>query len=421
MQQQLAIAYRPLADLVPYIRNARKHPPGQIAKIKASLVEFGWTNPMLVADHSMIAGHGRLIAALELAAAGIAIPRNRDPSMGPTIDLSALSPAQRRAYVLADNRIAAESTWDDALLKIEMGDLRTEGFDLNLTGFDLGEVGRMFAHTEGRTDPDDVPGTPATPATRPGDVWILGRHRLVCGDSTDAQTVARALAGTKPHLMIADPPYGVEYDAQWRAAKASIKSTGARRAVGAVQNDATADWSAAWSLFPGDVAYVWHSSLKATLVAQSLVACGFEIRSQIIWTKPQLIISRGHYHSQHEPCWYAVREGATGHWAGDRKQSTVWQIDGNKRSKTGHRAQKPTDCMRRPIENNSQPGERVYDPFSGSGTVTIAAEMTGRMCHAIEIDPAHVDLTVRRWEEFTGQQATTEDGRTFAEVSASRG
>lgn len=262
--------------------------------------------------------------------------------------------------------------------------------------------------------PAPAPGADQAPAParcRRGDAWLLGNHRLVCGDATDPADVALALAGTVPHLMVADPPYGVSYDPGWRA---KVVGMGAF-AVGTVLNDDRADWRAAWALFPGDVAYVWHSALHASAVEASLAAVGFRTRAQIIWDKGRLIISRGHYHWRHEPCWYAVRKGRTASWAGDRKQVTVWQFP-HRRSETGHGTQKPLEAMRRPILNHTVPGDRVYDPFVGSGTTIIAAEELGRICHAIELDPAYVDVAIRRWETHTGRVAELVH-RTFADVA----
>ncbi len=224
------------------------------------------------------------------------------------------------------------------------------------------------------------------------------------------------LDGVRPHLMVSDPPYGVGYDPAWLN-RAGLSAT-AR--TGKVENDDRADWREAWALFPGEVAYVWHGALHATTVAESLTASGFEIRSQIIWAKDRLVLSRGHYHWQHEPCWYAVR--GTGHWSGDRKQTTLWQIaSAGQDTETVHGTQKPVECMRRPIENNSSPGQAVYEPFSGSGTTIIAAEMTGRCCHAVELSPAYVDVAVLRWQAFTGQEAVLEtDGRSFDAVASDR-
>lgn len=398
----------PITALIPYARNARTHSDAQVAQLAASIREFGFTNPILVdGERGIIAGHGRLLAARKLGLAEV-----------PVIELAHLSPAQRRAYVLADNKLALNAGWDDDLLRLELADLRSEGFDLGLTGFGLDEIGDLLANnTTGLTDPDQVPEVPAQPVSRAGDVWLLGRHRLVCGDSTDAATVERLLAGVKPHLMVTDPPYGVEYDPAWRNAALAGSNT-AR--TGKVLNDHRADWREAWALFPGDVAYVWHGALHSTTVAESLVACGFDIRAQIVWAKDRLVLGRGHYHWQHEPCWYAVR--GNGHWMGDRKQTTLWQIASTGQdAETVHGTQKPVECMRRPIENNSSPGQAVYEPFSGSGTTLIAAEMTGRACYAMELSPAYVDVAVLRWEAFTGQEALLSvRGQSFATIKAER-
>jgi DNA modification methylase len=216
----------------------------------------------------------------------------------------------------------------------------------------------------------------------------------------------------------------VSYDPAWRnraAAQGIIGQKKASRAIGEVVNDDRADWREAWALFPGAVAYVWHACTKAAIVQESLAACGIEVRTQIIWAKNNFAIGRGHYHMQHEPCWYAVKKNATGHWAGDRTQTTLWKIDKNLKSETGHGTQKPVECMKRPIENNSSPGQAVYEPFSGSGTTIIAAEMTGRVAHAIEIAPQYADMAVKRWQDFTGKQATLDgDGRGFDDVAAQR-
>jgi DNA modification methylase len=216
--------------------------------------------------------------------------------------------------------------------------------------------------------------------------------------------------------MVTDPPYGVEYDSAWRERAMPEKNT-SKGARGKVENDDRADWREAWALFPGDVAYVWHAGNMAHIVAESLLACDLGIRSQIIWAKSQFVIGRGDYHPHHEPCWYAVRQGKKGHYNGDRKQSTLWQIDKPKKSETGHSTQKPVECMKRPIENNSSPGQAVYEPFSGSGTTIIAGEITGRHVYAIELNPAYVDVAVKRWQEFTGQEAVHADsGKTFNEM-----
>jgi len=400
----------PVADLIPYARNARTHSAAQVSQIAASIREFGFTNPILIdGERGVIAGHGRLLAARQLGLTEV-----------PTLELSHLSPAQRRAYVLADNRLALSAGWDEELLRVELEELGAEGFDLALTGFEPGEITALLAEpTTGLTDPEEIPSPPAMPVSRLGDVWLLGRHRLVCGDCTDAEVVQAALGGVRPHLMVTDPPYGVEYDPAWR--NEALEGSKTER-TGKVLNDHRADWREAWALFPGDVAYVWHGALHGSTVADSLTACGFGIRAQVVWAKERLVLGRGHYHWQHEPCWYAVRDGAKGHWAGDRKQTTLWSIPSRDQdADTVHGTQKPVACMRRPIENNSSPGQAVYEPFSGSGTTLIAAEMTGRACHAVELSPAYVDVSVLRWQAFAGQEAVLEaSGATYATIAAER-
>lgn len=407
------IDWRSVDDLIPYARNSRTHSKDQVAQIAASIREFGWTNPILVdGDGTIIAGHGRVMAARKLGEKEV-----------PCIELGHLTEAQKRAYVIADNQLALNAGWDAEMLKVEIAELVDADFDLGLLGFDDAMLaGLMGVETDGLTDPDDAPEPPAVPVTVLGDVWVLGRHRIICGSSTEADTVAKLLLDVKPHLMVTDPPYGVEYDASWRDDR--LGKTGATgTAKGKVLNDDRADWREAWALFQGDVAYVWHAGLRAREVVESLEFCGFKMRAQIIWAKSSLAMSRGHYHFQHEPCWYAVRErsGATAHWSGDRKQSTLWQIDKPRKSETGHSTQKPIECMKRPIENNSSPGQAIYEPFSGSGTTIIAGEMTGRHIYAVELNPAYVDVAVKRWQDFTGQKAILDgDGRTFDEIAGTR-
>lgn len=400
---------RRVSDLIPYAKNARTHSAEQVAQIAASIKEWGWTIPILIDEKGgLIAGHGRVLAARKLGIDEV-----------PTMTASGWTESQKRAYVLADNKLALNAGWDLEMLGLELGDLQGLDFDLSLIGFNDDELTTLLAEkTEGLTDPDDTPEIPVNPVTEPGDVWIMGRHRIVCGDSTKADDVAKALNGVEPHLMVTDPPYGVEYDPAWRN-KVGAATT---RRTGKVLNDDRADWREAWGLFEGDVAYVWHAGLRAHSVFESLVFCGFEIRAQIIWAKQQFAIGRGHYHFQHEPCWYAVRKTGKGHWAGDRKQTTLWQIaNKDQDADTVHGTQKPVECMKRPIENNSSPGQAVYEPFSGSGTTIIACEMTGRHCHAIELNPAYVDVAVKRWQDFTGKKAVLEgDGRTFEEIAAAR-
>ena len=389
------------------------HGPDQVARIAASMARFGWTVPCMVGDDGeLIAGHGRVLAATELGLHEV-----------PVIRLGHLDEAERRAYRIADNKLTELGDWDEALLRDEVAGLLAEDFDLSLLGFaedeleallqdpDLGEDGAA----EGE---DDVPEPPVDPVSVPGDLWRLGPHRLICGDSTSADVVAKLLGDVRPLLMVTDPPYGVEYDPSWRNATGAAKT----RRTGKVLNDDRADWREAWALFPGDVAYVWHGALHATTVADSLIAAGFDIRSQIIWAKDRLVLSRGDYHWQHEPCWYAVKKRGKGHWAGDRKQTTLWQIaNKDQDAETVHGTQKPVECMRRPILNNSSPGQAIYEPFMGSGTTLIAAEITGRVCYGIELNPAYVEVAIARWQNLTGKEAMLEGtDQSFADLKAKR-
>ena len=388
----MKVTLKSVKDLTPYARNPRKN-DAAVAKVAASIREFGWRQPIVVDEKGVIiAGHTRLLAAQRLGLAEV-----------PVHVAVGLSEAQVKAYRLMDNRSGQEAEWDNILLPLEISDLKEVGYDLELTGFEEDEITALFGGgTEGLTDPDEVPEAPEEPVTQPGDLIVLGNHRLLCGDATVATNVERLLAGVKPLLMVTDPPYGVEYDPHWRAEAGVNKNKGE---MGVVSNDERADWREAWALFPGEIAYIWHAGRRASEVQQSIEVCGFNIRCQIIWAKDRFVLSRGDYHWQHEPCWYAVKEKGTGHWSGDRSQSTLWNIKARDDSGHGHGTQKPVECMKRPIENNSSPGQAVYDPFLGSGTTIIAAEMTGRVCYGLEIDPKYCDVIVQRWENFTGKKA----------------
>jgi DNA modification methylase len=398
----------PIDKLVLNARNARTHSEEQVEQIAASIREWGWTSPVLVTEEGMIiAGHGRVRAAKKLRLAEV-----------PVMVATGWTKAQIQAYALADNKLALNAGWDEELLALELAELQEIGFDVDLIGFSIDEIAVLGSSEKtGLTDPDEVPEPPANPASKPGDVWLLGRHRLLCGDSTVAADVQKVLGPVKPHLMVTDPPYGVSYDPAWRAT-AGLKQN--KQRLGKVANDNRADWREAWALFPGSVAYVWHAGRYASTVQDSLTAVGFDVRSQIIWAKDRFALSRGNYHWQHEPCWYAVRNGPA-HWTGDRKQSTLWQIPAREGPGFEHGTQKPVECMKRPIENNSSPGQAIYEPFSGSGTTIIAAEITGRMCHAIELMPQYVDVAIERWQAFTGETVKLEaDGRSFAAIAAER-
>lgn len=411
--QSSAIELWPIDRLIPYAGNARVHGEDQVARLAESLVRFGWTAPCLVDERGvLVAGHGRLLAARKIGLREV-----------PVIRLDHLSDAEARAYRIADNKLTELAGWDDAMLAAELGRLKEDGIDLDLLGFGEDELDRLLDGLDaagGQADGEDsVPEPPADPITRPGDLWLLGAHRLLCGDATSAADVERLLDGAAPHLMVTDPPYGVAYDPAWR----DETGLSATARTGRVSNDDRADWREAWALFPGCVIYTWHAGVHARTVAESLEACGFQIRSQIIWAKPRFVLGRGDYHWQHEPCFYAVRKGANGHWQGARDQSTLWTIGngGDENEATTHGTQKPVECMRRPIVNNSRRGDLVYEPFAGSGSTIIAAESTGRSCLALEIDPRYCDVIVERWQAFTGSSAILDgDGRSFADVEDER-
>jgi DNA modification methylase len=377
----------PLDRLVLYSRNARTHSPAQVDQIAASMREWGWTNPILTdEDGTIIAGHGRVAAAQKLGLPEV-----------PVMIARGWSEAKKRAYCIADNKLALNAGWDEEMLAAELSDLQELAFDIDLIGFAEKELSRLLEPDGAVAGEDDVPQVPEVAVSRAGDLWLLGSHRLLCGDATEEACVSRLLGGVRPHLMVTDPPYGVEYDPAWRNEAGASQS----RRTGKVLNDDRADWREAWALFPGEVAYVWHGALNASTVAESLTVSGFEIRSQIIWAKERLVLSRGHYHWQHEPCWYAVKSGGKGSWSGDRKQTTVWPISSRAQdAETVHGTQKPVECMRRPMLNNSSIGQAVYEPFMGSGTTLIAAETCQRTCLGIELNPSYVDVAVQRWQHL---------------------
>lgn len=392
----MKVEMRAIDTIAPYAKNPRKN-ANAIDAVFASIREFGFRQPLVIDEAGVIiVGHTRFLAALKLEMTHV-----------PVHVATGLSAKQIRAYRLADNATNELATWDLELLPVELGELKDEGFDLGLLGFDPEELTRWLSAADdkaGLTDADEVPPLPENPVTQPGDLWLLGEHRLMCADSTNADDVAKLLDGNTPFLMATDPPYGVDYDPEWRHRSGLNDSD----RIGKVANDHRVDWTDAYKLFPGTVAYCWHAGVFSAQVASHLEAAGFEVRAQIIWRKPRFVISRGHYHWGHEPCWYAVRPGRAGgsKWCGDRSQSTVWDVA--QRDDTGdtvHGCQKPVECMSRPIRHHGGNGDDVYDPFVGSGTTIIAAEQRGRRCFAMELDPRYCDVAVQRWEHFTGKKA----------------
>jgi len=404
------------AVLKPIPTNPRRHSRENVAKIARSIQTYGWTTPVLITDGlEVIAGHGRLLAAQQLGQERI-----------PCIRLSHLTPELVEAYRIADNRLALDSEWDDQLLTEAIRRLSNDpGFDLSSTGFDAGEIEDfLFIPGVGLTGEDDVPEPEPEVVSQAGDIWELGDNRLMCDDATSPVAAARLLEGETPVIMVTDPPYGVQYDATWRY-ESGVNAKVSARENAAVTNDNRSDWREAWALFHGPIAYVWNADVHLPRVAESLLVTGLEGRAVIVWVKNNHAIGRGHYHWRHELCWYAVRRGATARWEGDRKQDTVWEInnldvpsDEPEDTTEGHSTQKPVECMRRPLLNHTRKGELCYDPFMGSGTTLIAAQSTQRRAYGLEINPAYVDIAVRRWQAYTGSTARLAgEDKTFEEVA----
>ena len=391
----------PTAKLLPYARNARTHSEEQVAQIAASIAEFGFTNPILAgSDGIIVAGHGRLAAAQKL---GLEIV--------PVVVLDHLSQTQRRALVIADNRIAENAGWDDAMLRIELEALKLEGFELELTGFDVDDLIELASgdepDKEGLTDEDAVPEVSETPVSRPGDIWIMGQHRLLCGDSTVAESYEKLMQSEVADMVFTDPPYNVNY-----ANSAKDKMRGKDRAI---LNDNLGEGFYDFLLAAlkpmvehckGGI-YVAMSSSELDVLQSAFRAAGGKWSTFIIWAKNTFTLGRADYQRQYEPILYGWPEGATRHWCGDRDQGDVWQIKKPQKNDL-HPTMKPVELVERAIRNSSRPGNVVLDPFGGSGTTLIAAEKSGRVARLIELDPKYVDVIVRRWEDFTGKQATRE-------------
>jgi len=417
MNTELQIEWWPIDKVRPYEHNPRKIPQRAIEKVAASIMEFGWRQPIVVDQAGVIVvGHVRYLASRKLGLDQV-----------PVHVAAGLTPEQVRAYRLMDNRSNEETDWDLDLLKLEITGLDALEFDLKFTGFEPREIDEFLVNADQAAEDaaNQAPPAPTKPVSRSGDLWRCGPNRVLHGDATDQEHVTRALGDLRPHLMITDPPYGVDLDPMWR----EEAGLGILVQTGKMANDDRVDWSAAYRLFSGDIAYVWHAGLHSGPVATSLQEVGFEIRAQIVWTKPNFVLSRGAYHWQHEPAFYCVRKGARSRWRGDRTQSTVWPVatlnpfggKNQEETATGHGSQKPIELTRRPILNHTERGEAIYDPFLGSGTTLIAAELTERVCCGLEIDAKYVDVIVCRWQQLTDRPATLDgDGRSFDEIKAER-
>lgn len=399
----------PIEQLIPYARNARTHSDDQVAQIAASIKEFGFTNPVLVDGvGGIIAGHGRVLAARKLDLLSV-----------PVIKLDYLTENQKRAYIIADNKLALNAGWDDAMLKLEIESLDSDGYDLDLLGFSDEELMALLDPQEepqhGLVDEDQVPEVQEKSLTVLGDVWLLGKHRVMCGDSTSIDAVDALMAGALADQLITDPPYNVAY-------------VGKTKDSMTIQNDSMTDdqfrqflrdaFVAADSVMKqGAVFYIWHADLEGYNFRGAAKDAGWTVRQCLIWKKQTLVMGRQDYHWKHEPCLYGWKDGSGHLWAADRKQTTVLEFDRPSRS-TLHPTMKPIELIEYQVLNNTKGSDVVLDLFGGGGSTLIACEKTGRESRLMELDPKYVDVIVKRWQDFTGKSATLEsNGKTFDELS----
>ena len=395
---KLTIKYKPIGDLVPYARNSRTHSESQVAQIAASIKEFGWTNPVLLdGENGIIAGHGRVMAAQKLGEKQV-----------PTIELGHLDEHQKRAYIIADNKLALNAGWDDEILALEIDDLKDAGYDLELTGFTKEELAAMNPEViEGLTDEDAVPEVPEEPKTKLGDIYQLGNHRLMCGDSTIIDAVDKLMDGQKADMVFTDPPYGVAYEGghNQKKRKGIIADT--------LEGDDLTGlfYGALMAAIPntkdGAAFYVWYASGKSIETYAALSKLPLKLRAVIQWYKVKSGL--GAFMSQYipnaEPCMYLYKDGCSPAWYGPTNEKTVWEL--KKESKnTYHPTQKPVELPERAITNSSKAGDEILDLFGGSGSTLIACEKVNRHARLMELDPKYCDVIVARWEEFTGKKAT---------------
>ena len=402
MQGAKSVEWLETATLIPYAKNSRTHSDAQVAQIAGSIKEFGFNNPVLIdEDNGIIAGHGRVLAAQKLGLQAV-----------PCIRLAHLSETQRKAYVIADNRLALNAGWDDQMLTLELQELNAESFDLSLLGFEADELNALLnpiKETEGLTDEDAVPEVPEEPKTKPGDIYKLGRHRLMCGDSTSIDAVEKLMDGQRADMIFTDPPWNVNYGAVDKGNAQGYKPR-------TILNDHMSEekWddfitSVCGSLFAASKAgcpiYVVMSAQEWPVVDKCLRQAGFHWSSTIIWAKDRLVLSRKDYHTQYEPIWYGWNESAARLVeVADRKQSDLWQIDRPSKSDL-HPTTKPVELVERALQNSSEARANVLDLFGGSGSTLIACEKSGRTNFSMELDPKYCDVIVKRWEDFTGQKA----------------
>ena len=389
----LQVTYKAIHTLIPYENNSRTHTDEQINQIAASIKEFGITNPILIdQEGGIIAGHGRVLALNKL---GI--------DKTPCIELVDLTEAQRKAYVLADNQIALNAGWDLDLLKIELEGLNDLDFDLDILGFENDFLDNLLQDLGGGlTDEDAVPDAPETATTQPGDIWILGNHRLMCGDSTDTGAVMALMDGQKADQMVTDPPYNVEYVGKTKQELTIVNDSMTDEEF---RDFLAAAFKAADNVMKaGAVFYIWHADSEGYNFRGACIDAGWKVRQCLVWDKNVMVMGRQDYHWKHEPCLYGWKGGAGHLWATDRKQTTVLQFDRPARSKE-HPTMKPIALIEYQILNNTKGEDIVLDLFGGAGSTLIACEKNNRICYIMEIDPKYCDVIVKRWEEYTGNKA----------------
>lgn len=404
---QRTVEMREVEFLIPYARNSRTHSDAQVAQIAASIKEFGWTNPILVDEEGgIIAGHGRVLAARKL-----------NQGQVPCIVLSGLTEAQKRAYVIADNKLAMNAGWDNELLRVEIDELRGLDFDLDLLGFSQEELDALVPEVinPGLTDEDDAPALAPDAITKPGDIWVMGKHRLMCGDSTSIEALETLTGGQLVDMWLTDPPYNVAYEGK---TKDALK----------IQNDSMGDdqfrqflrdaYVAADAVMkPGAVFYIWHADSEGYNFRGAAKDANWTVRQCLIWKKQTMVMGRQDYHWKHEPCLYGWKDGAGHLWAADRKQTTILEFDRPSRN-AEHPTMKPVALFEYQMLNNTKGGDTVLDSFGGSGTTLIAAEKNGRVARLMELDPHYCDVIIKRWQEYTGKQAILEStGKPFVEMS----
>lgn len=380
---QLNVKYRKVEDLIPYVNNSRKHSDEQVAQISASIKEFGWTNPILIdGTNSIIAGHGRLMAARKLKMDEV-----------PTIELDHLTDTQRKALVIADNKLALNADWDNTLLTIELDELLKDGFALDILGFNADELTALLEpeKVDGLTDEDAVPELPEEPKSKLGDIYQLGNHRLMCGDSTSIDAVEKLMDGQKSDMVFTDPPYGVDYKGIHNDSRNGLEDL----LRGVFANYIATSKS-------GASIYCFHSDRCAD-VFHKVFREFFHFSSMIIWAKNSLTLSQTDYQSQHEPCLYGWMDNGSHSWYSDRKQTSIWKFD--KERVIGHTTPKPVGLVEKAITNSSKGGDLIIDLFGGSGSTLIASEKISRNARIMELDPKYCDVIVKRWEDFTGKKA----------------